>query len=55
MSYFADTLIGHQIDGVLVDSEVTYITLDNGTLITIKGLVAVEPKNIQPKSFAAGA
>ncbi|HEY6390022.1 MAG TPA: hypothetical protein VIX89_02020 [Bryobacteraceae bacterium] len=43
MSFIADLLIGKQIQDVLVDSEVTYIMLTNGTQITIHGLVAVEP------------
>lgn len=32
------------IEDALVDSEVMYIMLTNGTQITIKGLVVVEPK-----------
>jgi hypothetical protein len=44
MGYFADILAGAQIDSVLVDSEVTYIMLTNGTQVTIRGLVVVEPK-----------
>jgi hypothetical protein len=43
MSYFADTLVGQQIDAVLTDSEVTYIMLRNGTQVTIRGVVLVEP------------
>ena len=42
-SYFAQLLVSGLIASVLVDSEVTYIMLTNGTQITIKGLVAVEP------------
>ena len=42
-SYFAELLVGGQIASVLVDSEVTYIMLTNGTQITIKGLVAIQP------------
>ena len=45
MSYFAEILTGAKIDSVLVDSEVTYIMLTNGTQITIRGLVVVQPKN----------
>lgn len=45
MSYFAEILAGAQIDSVLVDSEVTYIMLTNGTQITIRGLVVVQPKH----------
>lgn len=45
MSYFAEILTGAEIDSVLVDSEVTYIMLTNGTQITIRGLVVVQPKH----------
>jgi hypothetical protein len=45
MSYFAEILVGAKIDSVLVDSEVTYIMLANGTQITIRGLVVVQPKH----------
>lgn len=55
MSYFADTLVGNQIDSVLVDSEVTYIMLSNGTQITIRGTVLVQPKYIPPQAFSASA
>jgi len=48
MAYFADILAGAQIDSVLVDSEVTYIMLTNGTQVTIRGLVVVEPKHAKP-------
>ena len=51
-NYFAETLVGTQIDSVLVDSEVTYIMLSNGTQVTIKGLVVVQPK---PKASCARA
>jgi hypothetical protein len=47
MSYFAEILAGTKIDSVLVDSEVTYIMLTNGTQITIQGLIAVQPKHGQ--------
>jgi len=43
MSYFAQILAGRKIDSVYVDSEVTYIMLTNGTQVTIRGLVVVEP------------
>jgi hypothetical protein len=45
MSYFAKVLTGAQIDSVFVDSEVTYIMLTNGTQITIRGTVVVQPKH----------
>jgi hypothetical protein len=45
MSYFAQVLTGAEIDSVLVDSEVTYIMLTDGTQITIRGLVVVQPKH----------
>ena len=44
MSFIAQALIGEQIEDVLIDSEGTYITLSNGTVITIRGFVAVEPR-----------
>ena len=43
MSFLADALAGQKITHVLADSEVTYIMLANGTQITIRGLVVVEP------------
>ena len=43
MSFLADTLAGQTITHVLADSEVTYMMLANGTQITIRGLVVVEP------------
>ena len=43
MSFIAELLAGKQIHDVLVDSEVTYIMLTDGTQITIRGLVVVEP------------
>lgn len=47
MSFIVDSLVGKEIGAVLVDSEVMYIMLTNGTQITIKGVIVVEPK-IQP-------
>ena len=44
MSFIADALTGQRIDSVLVDSEVMYVMLANGTQITVRGLVLVEPK-----------
>jgi hypothetical protein len=44
MSFIVDSLRGQLIEDALVDSEVMYIMLTNGTQITIKGLVVVEPK-----------
>jgi hypothetical protein len=43
MSFMAELLGGKQIQDALVDSEVTYIMLTDGTQITIRGLVVVEP------------
>jgi hypothetical protein len=43
MSFFEHSLVGKQIDGVHIDSEVTYIMLSDGTQVTIRGLVVVEP------------
>jgi hypothetical protein len=44
MSFFEEWLVGRQIDSVHVDSEVTYIMLSDGTHVSIRGLVVVEPK-----------
>jgi hypothetical protein len=43
MSFLADALAGQKITHVMADSEVTYIMLANGTQITIRGVVVVEP------------
>ena len=43
MSFIEKALVGNRISDVLADSEVTYIMLSNGTQITIRGLVVVEP------------
>jgi len=48
MSYFAEVLVGNQIHSVYSDSEVTYIMLSNGTQLTIKGLVVVQPASPAP-------
>lgn len=55
MSYFARILEGQQIHSVMVDPEVTYIMLRNGTQVTIRGLVIVEPRPeyTEPESAAA--
>jgi len=50
MSYFADALTGAHIHSVLVDSEVTYIMLNNGTQVTIRGVIVVQP---EPKADAS--
>jgi hypothetical protein len=52
MSYFAETLTGARIHSVLVDSEVTYIMLNNGTQVTIRGVVVVQPGNLPPQTAA---
>ena len=43
MSFIEKALVGNRISDVMADSEVTYIMLSNGTQITIRGLVVVEP------------
>jgi len=43
MSFFEHSLMGKKIDGVYIDSEVAYIMLSDGTQVTIRGLVVVEP------------
>ena len=48
MSYFADILTGAQIHSVWADTDVTYIMLSNGTQVTIRGVVVVQPKQAPP-------
>lgn len=43
MSFIADMLVGRQIAAVLSDSEVTYLMMADGTQVTVRGLVVVEP------------
>jgi hypothetical protein len=50
MSFIESALVGHRISDVLADSEVTYIMLENGTQITIRGVVVVETR---PSYFPA--
>ena len=47
MGIMARVLTGQTIDAVWVDSEVTYIMLANGTQISVKGWVFVEPKPVR--------
>lgn len=43
MTYFAGLLRGQTIADVYSDSEVTYLMLANGTQITIRGEVLIQP------------
>jgi hypothetical protein len=43
MSALAALLRGNLIADVYADAEVTYLMLANGTQVTIKGLVVVQP------------
>ena len=43
MSLFESSLIGKAIHSVHVDSEVTYLMLEDGTHVSIHGLVVIEP------------
>jgi len=43
MSFFENSLVGRKIDCVYVDSEVTYMMLSDGTHVSIRCLVLVEP------------
>ena len=43
MSFFKRSLVGKQIHSVHVDSEVTCLMLTDGTQVTIRGWVVVEP------------
>jgi len=47
MSFFERSLVGKQIHSVHVDSEVTYIMLNDATQITIRGWVVVQPGPLQ--------
>jgi len=51
MSFMADLLRGRQIQDAHVDSEVAYIMLDDGTQITVQGVIVVQPKDIQSAIF----
>ena len=53
MSLMVGALVGKQIDAVLVDSELMYIMLADGTQVTVRGLVLVEPKPATGSSKAA--
>ena len=44
MSFMAEILRGQRIDDVLVDTEVVYFMLSDGTQVSIRGLVVVEPR-----------
>jgi hypothetical protein len=44
MSLFERSLVGKQIHSVHVDSEVTCLMLTDGTQVTIRGWVVVEPR-----------
>ncbi len=44
MTFFERALVGKQIDSVWVDSEVTCLTLADGTVVTVKGWVVIEPR-----------
>jgi hypothetical protein len=53
MSFIERALLGQQIEDVWVDSEGTYMTLADGTVVTIRGIVVVEPR--QPKVMPSAA
>jgi hypothetical protein len=55
MSYFAQILTGAQIHSVLVDSEVTYIMLSDGTQVTIRGSIIVQPRPANASAASASA
>jgi len=52
MCLLVETLRGKQIDDVLVDSELVYMMLRDGTQVTIRGLVAVEPPSSMRTTLA---
>jgi hypothetical protein len=51
MTYFAEMLTGAQIHSVWTDPELTYIMLSNGTQITIRGVVILQPKQAPPMTL----
>ena len=62
MSYLSSLLKGEQIADVHVDSELTYLLLANGTQVTFRGLLIVEParrsaapRDVRSASIADGA
>ena len=48
MSYFADILTGAHVHSVWADTDVTYIMLSDGTQVTIRGLVVIQPREAPP-------
>ena len=53
MSFFERSLAGKQIHSVHVDSEITCLMLADGTQVTIRGWVIVEPGALSPFMDAA--
>jgi hypothetical protein len=51
MSFFERSLVGKEIHGVHVDSEVTCLMLTDGTQVTIRGWVVVEPRGQGVSAF----
>ena len=43
MNYFDEVMVGTEIHSIYVDSEITYIMLTNGTQLTVRGLLIVQP------------
>jgi hypothetical protein len=55
MTVFEGMLLGKKITAVHTDSEVTYLMLADGTQVTVRGLVVVEPpRRESPLAMAAG-
>jgi hypothetical protein len=44
MSLFERSLVGKQIHSVHVDSEITCLMLTDGTQVTIRGWIVIEPR-----------
>ena len=51
----SELIVGKRVEDVLVDSEVTYIMLADGTQITIRGFVVVQPKYSNLKIVGASS
>jgi hypothetical protein len=54
MSFMAELLRGKRIDDVFADTEIVYIMLADGTQVSIRGVVLVEPKPDRVQQAKAG-
>lgn len=52
MSFLEESLVGKRVEAVMSDSEVTYLMFADGTQVTIRGWVVVEPQLQGNSDFA---